>query len=143
MTYLGADNAIPAPETPPGGPTTAVSAFEFITNAAAEASTAPPTLTSLQTKGVPMAGTVRDTDEGGCNAGSGFVAVVGRDIEGLEELDERAADEACTPAGAAQALARIACRLFEMADSLGGIVTNQTPRGVLFYVVSRNSAVVQ
>lgn len=49
----------------------------------------------------------------------------GPDVPGLKELDERAADEACTPAGAAQALARIACRLYELADALGG------ERGVL------------
>lgn len=42
-------------------------------------------------------------------------------VEGeLQELDERATDEACSVAGAAQALARIACRLYDLADKLGG-----------------------
>lgn len=41
-------------------------------------------------------------------------------VAGLEELDAMAADEACTPAGAAQALAQVACRLFDLADALGG-----------------------
>lgn len=41
-------------------------------------------------------------------------------VRDLKELDERAAGEACTPAGAAQALARIACRLYDLADDLGG-----------------------
>lgn len=44
------------------------------------------------------------------------------DVLGVKELDEMAADEACTPAGAAQALARVACRLYELADALGGEV---------------------
>lgn len=39
----------------------------------------------------------------------------------VRELDERAAQEECTVAGAAQALARIACRLFDLADILGGV----------------------
>lgn len=124
MTYLGADNATAAPETPPGGPN--VSALDFMITAAKVASTAPPRLTSLEAKNVPQTGPGRDTD-GGDLSSAGDVdgavrrALIRRNIEGLKELDERASDEACTPAGAAQALARIACRLFELADSLGGV----------------------
>lgn len=38
----------------------------------------------------------------------------------MRELDERVTDEACSPAATAQALARVAHRMYEMADDLGG-----------------------
>ena len=122
LTYLGADNAIPAPEIPPQSPTAglvaASSALDFMTIAAAAASASPP-------KAVPLVAEAKHGRGRGHSAASGrSLTAVARqevpDIPGLKELDEKAGDEACTPAGAAQALARIACRLYELADTLGG-----------------------
>lgn len=89
-----------------------------MTIAAAAASASPP-------KPVPLAVEAKHGQGRGHSAASGrALAAVARqevpDVPGLKELDEKAGDEACTPAGAAQALARIACRLYELADTLGG-----------------------
>lgn len=149
FTYLGADNGIatPAPEVTAGsrpsptGPATAT-AFEFLTAAAAAAGTAPPEAVAPTPANepqrldgfdglppvpapstgalppVPAAATTVATVEA---AAAGSPAVRdGSVVSDLEGLDEIAADEDGTPAAAAQALARIACRLYELADSLGG-----------------------
>lgn len=132
---MGADNAIPVPEIPPGTSSTgAADALDFLTAAAAAARVHPPEPVPSPPMKEPRS-KVRDDlppDDAaaaeaaevaagevvaGIPAGGGGGAVV----SGLEELDERAADEACTPAGAAQALARVACRLYELADTLGGV----------------------
>ena len=122
LTYLGADNAIPAPETPPpshtAGAVATSNALDFMTVAAAAASASPP-------KPVPLVADAK-RGQGRCHSaacGRALAAVAKREVPGvlgLKELDEKAADEACTPAAAAQALARIACRLYELADALGG-----------------------
>ena len=144
LTYLGADNAIPAPGLPPGlskpaaGPT---AAFDFLAAAAAAAGAPPPPCPSLPTPtdAPPRSGVRSDADSRSDNtaaAGTGAAAAAaasaggggvvteivdgGAVIRGLEELDERAAAGACTPAVAAQALARVACRLYGLADDLGG-----------------------
>eukprot|EP00903_Cladosiphon_okamuranus_P018207 g16748.t1 len=113
LTYLGADNAISAPEAPPGPRT----AFDFLATAAEAASTPPPPAPVPQTPINEAPGcAVRD------GASAGTASAVDGDVivRCLEELDERAAGEACTPAGAAQALARVACRLYDLADDMGG-----------------------
>lgn len=129
LTYLGADNAIPAREAPPG-PTTA---FDFLAAAAEAARTPPPSGPVPQTPADEGPGSEARGGSGSPSenaaaagavafAGAGVVAVVDGDavVRSLEELEERAAGEACTPAGAAQALARVACRLYDLADDLGG-----------------------
>lgn len=62
---------------------------------------------------------------------AGIPAGGGDVVAGLKELDERATDEACTPAGVAQALARVACRLYELADTLGGVKLSKHERNTL------------
>lgn len=113
LTYLGADNAISVPDVPPGSTT----AFNFLATAAEAACTPPPPDPVPQTLTNEAPGS-EDRD----SAGAGIAPAVDGDVvvRSLEELDDRAADEACTPAGAAQALARIACRLYDLADDLGG-----------------------
>lgn len=134
LTYLDADNAIPAPKAPPGSnkPSGSTTAFDFLAAAAQAASAPPPTDPVPQTPtNEPPRSEARDaagrsSDDtaaaGATAAGAGIVPSVGGGVvvSGLEDLDEKAAGEACTPAGAAQALARIACRLYDLADDLGG-----------------------
>ncbi|CAN0248244.1 unnamed protein product, partial [Ectocarpus sp. 8 AP-2014] len=124
LTYLDVDNAIPVPETvPSGSPTGATSALEFLAAAAAAARTSPPE--SVQRSSATEAlsrvrsGDLRPDHAAASPASAGTAAAAASALAGLTELDERAKDEACTPAGAAQALARVACRLYELADTLG------------------------
>lgn len=51
---------------------------------------------------------------------SSLVEIVRGVFRVLNKLDERAADKGCTVAGVAQALARMACRMFYLAEILGG-----------------------
>ncbi|CAN0024648.1 unnamed protein product, partial [Ectocarpus fasciculatus] len=119
FTYLDVDNAIPVPETLPGGsPTGTTSALEFLAAAATAARTSPPEPVQRS-----LATELRSSFHSGpdhASASAGTAAAVASALADLAELDERARDEACTPAGAAQALARVACRLYELADTLGG-----------------------
>lgn len=139
LTYLGADNGILAPEALPGSskPFGSTTAFDFLASAAEAACTLPPpdpVTQTLNNEG-PHSGVHDDasppsedmaTAGGGVRVGGGGGGGVvpaggcGVVVRVLEELDERAAGEACTPAGAAQALARVACRLYDLADDLGG-----------------------
>ena len=113
---------MPAPATPPQSPATrsvaAVSTLDFMTAAAAAASTSLPKL-------MPPVSEAKHDQEGGHPAYSRrapttFARWEVPDVPCLKELDERAADKACTPTRAAQVLARIACRLYDLADALGG-----------------------
>lgn len=125
LTYLDVDNAIPVPETVPGGsPTGTTSALEFLADAATAARTSPPEPVQQSSVTEPRSrvrsGDLRPDHAAASPASAGTAAAVTSALAGLTELDERAKDEACTPAGAAQALARVACRLYELADTLGG-----------------------
>ncbi|CAM9296426.1 unnamed protein product [Ectocarpus sp. 12 AP-2014] len=125
LTYLDVDNAIPVPETvPSGSPTGATSALEFLAEAAATACTSPPEPVQRSSATEPRSrarsGDLRPDHAAASPASAGTAAAITSALADLTELDERAKDEACTPAGAAQALARVACRLYELADTLGG-----------------------
>ncbi|CAB1121170.1 FK/GFPP [Ectocarpus sp. CCAP 1310/34] len=125
LTYLDVDNAIPVPETvPPGSPTGTTSALEFLAAATAAARTPSPEPVQRSAVTEPRSrvhsGDLRPDHAASSPASAGTAAAVTSALAGLTELDERAKDEGCTPAGAAQALARVACRLYELADILGG-----------------------
>lgn len=109
--------------------TGAATAFDFLIAAAAAARAHPPepVPSTLAKEPRPMGGDAPPPADAIAAEAAGAGAVAGIPAGGcvdvlsdLEELDERAIDEACTPAGVAQALARVACRLYELADTLGG-----------------------
>lgn len=127
---------MPPSGTSTGGspPCSTRSAVGFITEAASRASTAAPK------KVTPPADVESINDSVAANLVSAAASAVAQDdgcgggvdlreIPGLKELEMRAADEDCTPAGAAQALARVACRLYEVADKIGGAVGGDQRRG--------------
>lgn len=134
-TYLGADIAMPAMETPPHG----ASPHTYLSAATRAVGAAPPqqigvlaaaaaTAASTASPAAPDGSDGQDgeatglrQEEGGGEAGSDGVLPPWRKVEAcLAELEDELEGEACTLAGAARALARIACRLFDLADELGG-----------------------
>lgn len=136
---MGADNGIPLPEAPPGMPSTgAQTALDFLTAAAAAARAHPPEPVPSTLANDPRP-EVRDgfppDDALAADAAAAAAAAAGIPA-GLDELDERATDSACTPAGVAQALARVACRLYELADTLGGARPSKNRRDLLDTFVS-------
>ena len=131
ITYLGVDNAMSSPQVPAGVHadsegavvSEACGGLAYFAAAAATALTTPPQAIVPSSDGKPQRDHIADASinttytDGVRDHPRGSDV---RNISGLKELDERAADDACCPAAAAQALARVACRLHEVADGLGG-----------------------
>lgn len=123
LTYLGADNAISTDQAPFEGSTGSYeSALAFMTAAATAADTTAP-----QRVGVLPPSPPSKVGRPGAEqpAPDGVEPVRGRDdlaavTVSLRTLDQILLEEACTPAGAARALATVACRLHDLADELGG-----------------------
>lgn len=117
VTYLGADNNTGPFSLPAESPTAAANSggLAYIAAAAEAASTFPPQAIASSSDVDNL-----DTSISTGRTVNGPRSFNARDVLDLRELDERVADEACSPAATAQALARVAHRLHEMADDLGG-----------------------
>lgn len=117
VTYLGADNNAGPHSLPEESATaTAISGgLAYIAAAAEAASTSPPQVIASSSDLVNL-----DTLISNGRTVNGLRGVKVRDVLEMRELDEKVTDEACSPAATAQALARVAHRMHEMADDLGG-----------------------